>query len=34
MMYSSEATPICHELFQRLPEFASLRARVFAEGAA
>ncbi|MBI1766569.1 MAG: diiron oxygenase [Acidobacteria bacterium] len=32
MMYSPEATPISRALFDRLPEFAHLRRRLFAEG--
>jgi hypothetical protein len=31
MMYSAEATPISRALFDLLPEFASLRRRLFAE---
>jgi hypothetical protein len=30
MMYSPEATPISHALFERLPEFAGVRRRLFA----
>jgi hypothetical protein len=31
MMYSAEATPISRALFDLLPEFASLRRRLFDE---
>ena len=34
MMYSPEATPIAGALFERLPEFAPLRKRLFAGGGA
>ncbi len=31
IMYSAESTPISRELFERMPEFASLRKRLYAE---
>ena len=31
MMYSAEVTPISYALFERLPEFAGMRRRLFAE---